>query len=180
MYEDGSGNQYAALWSNGTMSKLGTTEQNKSNATSMVRTQYGNMYISGYINDGGSGTLTPVVWKRGGSTMISLPVDTGWSGKANSIQCDDTNMYIAGYVTNGTVYHARVWHLSTATDTANVLWTDYASSHSAAFDCEMEDGTLYVCGYSYKNSSGPLTTIWSGSTPTTFGNGQLNAIEVDD
>ncbi len=103
----------------------------------------GNIYISGYHNDGTNDIAT--FWNDTGDGMKQNELD---NGHANSIYVQGTDVYVAGYYTNGTTDTPVYWKNDTRVDLPLPATTSYFFVKSIFVD----QSNVYVTGYYYDTS----------------------------
>lgn len=120
-----------------------------------------NVWVTGYVTTTGKGK-DAVLLKLNGSTgaTIASPKRNGTANgddTGEKICTDGTSVFIAGTTknttTNGDVFIACV-NISSATLTWSISVNGTANGDESGLDCTIDNGELYVCGYTNNTTTG--------------------------
>ncbi len=141
----------ATYWKNGTSNSLG------------VSSAIYSVFVSGpYVLLAGQISNRALFWLNG--TPVSLT--SGVNGAANSVFGVGTDVYAAGYETNGTNNIAKFWKNSyiSATSLTNGL------NDAMAYSIFVSGTDIYVAGYEY-NGTNNVAKIWKNGVATSLTDG---------
>jgi hypothetical protein len=128
------------------------------------------VYVAGYIDNGG--TYQALYWKDGVSNTLS----PGVFSKANSIVLSGSNILISGY--NTISPYACYWYNG---DTPTNL--NNSPNGSEAYSINIYNGIVYSAGYTNDGGLNKIATYWSNTTLYNLNagvNSQANSVFVCD